>query len=58
MKADAQRYQVSQNEAQMQLCQKQIASAYASIAESYKVEPLCDDSDAEQQCEQNLTEAL
>jgi len=37
---------------------RQMASAHASIAESYMTEPLCDDSDAENQCEQNIEQAL
>ena len=56
--ADQERHRVSQNQAQEFLCQKQIAAAHASIAESYMTEPLCDDSDAEQQCETNLQQAL
>ena len=43
---------------QAQLCLKQIASAHASIAESYMTEPLCDGSDAEEECESNLEIAL
>ena len=47
MRRDAERYQLIQNQTQIKLCQKQIASAHASIAESYMTEPLCDEEDAE-----------
>ena len=54
MKSDMERYRLADNQVQEQHLRKQIATAHASIAESYMSEPLCDDSDAEQQCESNL----
>ena len=54
LRGDAERYRKSLNTAQETLCLRQIAAAHASIAETYMLEPLCDDSDAEQQCEANL----
>ncbi len=42
----------------MALTTRQQASAYASIAELYMTEPLCDEPDAEITCEQSLTTAL
>ena len=43
---------------QLQLVNQQQASALASIAELYMTEPLCDEDDAEQQCEFSLKQAL
>ncbi len=40
------------------MLKKQQASALASIAELYMTEPLCDEEDAEQVCENSLKEAL
>ena len=47
LKTDAERHVLAQNKVQEALCQKQIASAHASIAESYMTDPLCDEPDAE-----------
>jgi len=46
------------NKAQVALTIRQQASAFASIAELYMTEPLCDETDAEQICEQSLAAAL
>ena len=40
------------------LAKTQMASAYATIAELYMTPPLCDDNDAESQCENSFAEAL
>jgi hypothetical protein len=43
---------------QLQLNNQQQASALASIAELFMTEPLCDEEDAESNCELSLKEAL
>ena len=58
LQGDHSRFQQSLNSGQEAHCLRQMASAHASIAESYMTEPLCDDSDAENQCEQNIEQAL
>ena len=47
MNQDLERYRLINDKDQEQLCCKHIASAHASIAESYMTEPLCDEPDAE-----------
>jgi tetratricopeptide (TPR) repeat protein len=47
LKTDYERFKASLNKTQENLCKKQMASAHASIAESYMTEPLCDEPDAE-----------
>lgn len=54
LKSDHKRYTATLNTVQANMVLKQQASALASIAELYMTEPLCDDSDAEQQCESSL----
>lgn len=58
LKKDFIRYQQLESPSQATLCLKQQASALASIAELYMTEPLCDDDDAEEQCEVCLDQAL
>lgn len=55
---DQRRYEIIHEQAQAQLRQRQRASAYASIAEEYMTEPLCDLPEAEQTCEHSFAEAL
>ena len=47
LQGDHSRFQQSLNSGQEAHTLRQMASAHASIAESYMTEPLCDDSDAE-----------
>ena len=58
LRGDAERFTATLNEPQAQHCMRQVATAHASIAESYMTEPLCDEPEAEQQCESNLEQAL
>ena len=47
LKADQERYAMQLNKVQVALTLRQQASAFASIAEIYMTEPLCDEADAE-----------
>ena len=58
LRNDAERFKQGLNQLQEQHCMRQIASAHASVAESYMTEPMCDEPDAELQCESNLEQAL
>jgi hypothetical protein len=51
LEKDLQVYMSSNNQSQVNLTIKQKASAFASIAELYMQDPLCDEPDAEQECE-------
>ena len=46
------------NQEQVLMLTKQIASGLASIAELFMTEPLCDEPNAEQECETCLNKAL
>ena len=54
---DAQSYFKGGREEEAALAKKQVASAYASVAELFMTD-LCDQQNAEQSCEQALKEAL
>ena len=55
---DAEKHQLTNNVDMLTLCQRQMASGHASIAETYMTEPLCDEPTAEQTCVDNLKQAL
>ena len=58
LQGDHQKYEQTYNQPLANLALKQSASALACIAELYMTEPLCDEPDAEQICEQTLAKAL
>jgi len=58
LKSDQARFAMQLNKAQVALTTRQQASAFASIAELYMTEPLCDEAEAENTCEQSLNMAL
>ena len=50
--------QQGNNVDQVAMLTRQMASALASIAELFMTEPLCDEPNAEQECETSLKQAL
>ena len=58
LEKDLQVYKDANNHPQFNLTVKQKASAFASIAELYMQDPLCDEPDAEQECENCLATAI
>jgi len=57
LKKDAEMYKIGGREEDTALAVRQVASAYASVAELYMTD-LCDEPNAETNCEQALQEAL
>jgi len=57
LKRDADSYRIGGRDEDCSLAIRQVASAYASIAELYMTD-LCDEAGAEQNCEGSLQEGL